>query len=334
VFIGDWKIDDPRLDNLGVRAEQNATTASDDIAYDFEINGWKPIFFPPVIGTDGNVRDGRTRIIAAIKKKQQWIPMAEYHFEETDTPVRDKVTAGVLSNSIHSPYVRSSMEDFVVAGIAMVDAGDIKGDKDELMQWLVDEANVGLRFSSNGGIYTKIVNEIIKLTADTANLTRVLDRGVWVEWLKNTTVTGNPLLYKAGKKQTDATLIWCEHVLPQIENKMKIDIDKEGKWQIKKPTRIVIWTDKLTAEDSSNYVEGLVKDLDDLYTKSYSLIDSAMGSVLNKTCPPVKPFEIVGVCPNLHRGGQDEMFENYQLVDVDDYIHEGSPISNALKLVA
>ena len=339
VFIGDWKIDDPRLSNLGVRAEQNATTASDEMAYDFLINGWKTNFFPPVIDTEGNVRGGRTRIIAAIKKKQQWIPFAEYHFEETDAPVRDKLTAGLLENSLHSPLTRIVTEDYIVAGIAMIDAGDMKRDKDEIMQWLVDEANVGARFpnesSNGGGVYTRIVNDIYKRTADVANLTRVLGREDWLEWLEKTTVAGNyDLLYKAGKKQTDAKLIWCDHVLPHIENEREAHIEREGKWQIKNPTRIVIYTDKLTAEDSSSYVEGLVKDLDDLYTKSYSLINSVIGNMLDKKCPNVKPFEIVGVCPNLYRGGQDKMFENYLLVDLDEYILAGCPISNALKLVA
>lgn len=263
--------------------------------------------------------------------------MAEYHFEETDTPVRDKTTAGLLSNGMHSPYVRSSKEDYTVAGIAMIDAGDIKRDKSAITDWLVNEANVGARFDigpNGGGTHTKIVNDIYTRTTDTANLTRILGREDWLEWLEKTKFAGNyDHLTKAGKKQTDAKLIWCDHVLPHIENKMKIDIEREGKWQIKNPTRIVIYTDKLTAEDSSSYVEGLVKDLDDLYTKSYSLINSVIGNMLNKTCPNVKPFKILGVCPNLYRGGQDEMFENHWLVDLDEYIRAGCPISNALKLV-
>ena len=336
VFIGDWKITNPILSNLGVRADQNKNQRSDDIGYDYEINGWVTTDFPPTIGTDGGIRDGRARIIAAIKKKQQWIPMAEYHFEETDTPIKDKVTDGLNGNAYHPPLTRTSMDDFIVAGMEMIGVGDIKRDKDELMHWLTNEANVGLRFpNTNGsGIYSNIVNKIITLTADKGSLTRVLDREDWLEWLKNTSFTGNSILYKAAKKQTDAKLMWCDHILPQIENELKVDIEKEGKWKIKKPTRIVIYTDKLTAEDSSGYVSNFVSDLNDLYTKSYSLIDSAMGSGLNKTAPSVKPFEIVGVCPNLHCGGQDEMFENYELVDVDNYINQGNPISKALKLVA
>ena len=336
LFIGDWKMDDPRVSNLGVRADQSKGERSDDIAYDYEINGWKSQYFPPIIGTDGDIRDGRARIIGAIKKKQQWIPVVEYHFEETDTPIKDKITESLNGNAIHPPLTRISMDDFIVAGITMVDAGDIKRDKDELMHWLVNETNVGLRFpnANGGGIYSNIVNRIITLTADTDNLTRVLDREDWLEWLKNTTVTGNPLLYKAAKKQTDAKLVWCDHILPHIEYEKQRDIKKKGKWEIKEPTRIVIYTDKLTAKDSSNYVDNFVNDLNDLYTKSYSLINSNVGNFLDKTCPYVKPFQILGVCPNLHRSGQDEMFENYQLVDVDDYIHQGSSISKTLKLVA
>jgi len=71
LFIGDWEVNDPRLRNLGIRATQNKNISSDEMAYDFELNGFKTNFFPPVIGTDGDIRGGRTRIIAAIKKKQQ-----------------------------------------------------------------------------------------------------------------------------------------------------------------------------------------------------------------------------------------------------------------------
>ena len=31
-FIGDWKLDDPRLSNLGIKAEQNKGEASDEMA--------------------------------------------------------------------------------------------------------------------------------------------------------------------------------------------------------------------------------------------------------------------------------------------------------------
>ena len=313
VFIGDWTIDDPRLDNLGVRAEQNATTASDDIAYDFEINGWKTNFFPPVIGTDGIPRDGRTRIIAAIKKKQQWICMAEYHFEETDTPVRDQVTAGVLSNSIHSPAMPSTMEDYVVAGIAMVDAGDIKRDKAALMDWLVNEANIKSRFSNEGGAYTKIVNNIIKRSAEKDELTRKLTRENWEEWAVD---IDYDLLYKAGSRQTDAPLVWCSHILLPLEEKRTL-------FPMKPPTpiRIVLYTDKMTAKESIEYVKNFSADLENLYSQSYKTINHLVSNALKDAPSSNELYEIVGVCPNLHRNGQDEMFENRSLVSLDEFIH-------------
>lgn len=333
LFIGDWEIDDPRLRNLGIRAEQNKKISSDEMAYDFELNGFKTNFLPPVIGTDGDIRGGRTRIIAAIKKKQQWIPVAVYYFEETDTPTKDKVTEGLREQHAHSPLTRSSTDDFVAAGIASIDSGELKRDEDDIMNWLVNEAEVALRFSNEGGQFKRIVNQIIDATSGKDNLTRILDRAQWLEWLKQVNgYSSDWVLYKAAKKQTDSKLIWCDHILPN-EFTPELFVPKEGKWQIKGPTKIVLYTDKLTADKCSDYIENFKQDLDDMYTKSYSLIDSNLGGTLNKTLPSVKPYQIVGICPNLHRCGQDELYDNFQLVDADTYIHDGSAISSALNTV-
>lgn len=322
LFIGDWKIDDPRLSNVGVKAEQNKGSASDEMAYEFEVNGWDMGSFPPTQGTDGDIRDGRTRIIAAIKKNQEWIPVALYNFEVTDTPVLDKVTEGLRANP-QKPMTRSTTEDFIVAGIAAIDAGELdRDDPDAIMDWLVNDAAIGLRFSNEGGHYTRIVNWIIERTAGKDNLTKVLDREEWMTFLDGVQGINSKsvVLYKADGTKA-AAHFWCEQVLPNPSGTVNL----------------VIYSTAFTPEKCTKNVEGFIDDLTTLYNQTYGIVnadltgDSPMAKIV--LAPPSQlPFNIVGVCPNLKRGDQARYFEENLLVDYDQYINDGSPISSTLKV--
>jgi len=316
LFIGDWEIKDLRISNLGVKADQNKGEASDEMAYEYEVNGWDMGSFPPTQGTDGDFRDGRTRVIGAIKKNQQWICVAMYNFEETNTPIKDKVTEGLRVN-VQKPSTRSTSEDFVVAGIASIDARELKRDEDSIMDWLINNAKIGARFSNNNGHYKRIVNWILDRTANKDNLTLVLDREDWMTWAENIPLNINKIhLYKANP--TNTTRLWCDHILPDNN-----------------PHQIVIYADSYSPEKCSAAVETMVDTLDTLYKQTYNLVNKDLaGGPLNLTTPTTKPYTIIGVCPNLKRGDQPMLYKNNELISVEDYINDGSSISNALNLAA
>jgi len=312
LFIGDWKIDDPRLDNTGIRAEQNKGEDSDEMAYDYEVNGWDQGSFPPTLGTDGDVRNGRTRIIAAIKKRQQWIPVTIYNFEETDTPVKDKITEGLRAN-VQKPMTRSVTEDFVAGGVAAIDtgAGELKRDADEIMDWLVNDTNIEERFGNENGQWTRIVNMILERSVSKDNLTLVLSREDWVNWAHN--IVGIKLseviLYKAGTS-SQPSRFWSDHVLPNAGN----------------PPTVILYTDAYSPEKCSTVVEGFIEELAKMYKQTYALVNNDLAGVpLSLTTLATRPYNIIGVCPNLKRGDQPQNYKSNTLMDVTQYVADGLP---------
>ena len=79
-YIGDLDPADPALDNDGIKVDMNTDGGIDELAYDFKVNGWKTSYFPPIKKTNGDWEDGRTRILAALKVNQDWIPAAIFSF--------------------------------------------------------------------------------------------------------------------------------------------------------------------------------------------------------------------------------------------------------------
>ena len=311
-FIGDWKLDDPRLSNLGIKAEQNKGEASDEMAHAYEVNSWDMGQFPPTVGTDGQIYDGRTRCIGAIKKKQQWIGTAVYNFKNTDTPIKDKVTEGIRANK-GTPMTRSTSDDFVIAGIAAIDAGELARDETSIMNWLVKEADIEARFSNNNGHWKRIVNWILDRTASKDNLTLVLDREDWFNWCTQIPLNLNKVhLYKANP--TNAIRLWCDHILPD-----------------KCTNEIVLYADSFSPEKCADTIENFVDTLKKLYEQTYNLVNMDLkGGPLQLTVPNTKPYTILGVCPNLKRGDQPMLYKTNKLISVEDYINDGSSITQAL----
>ena len=313
--ISDWKLDDPRLEQVGVKAEQNSTEKAEEMAHAYEVSGWDMGSFPPSMGMDGRPRNGRTRIRAGIMKKQKFIASAHYNFPKSNTPTKDFVTAGLTAN-VQKPSTRSTGEDFIVGAIASIDAGDLARNENEIMYWLVNEAQIEERFANTKGFYTRIVNTIIDRTADKNNLTLVKDSGEWELWLEKSNYNiKNLTLLKANP--TNSIRFWCNSVLSLT------------------PRDVVLYSDSFSPSKASAAVEEFVDKLEWLYKQSYKLVNLDLaGGPLNLTPPLTRPYNILGVCPSLKRGDQPQLFEDFELVSTKDFIHNGSGISSALQLVS
>jgi len=321
-FIGDMKEDDPLLDNGGIKADQNSNEEDiADIAYDYEINGWVARSLPPTFGTDGKWRDGRYRIIAAIRKGQQWIPYALYNFEDTETPTKDMITEGLRANP-GEPGHRNEMEDFVAGGVKSIEEGELIREEGAIMDFLMT-SGIALRYSNNGGMWTRIVNMIIERTANKGSLPLIKSRDDVLAWLALCSdIPSNFVLYKASGG-TAPGKFWLDQVLSNVTN----------------PPPVVLWCDAYTPEKSSAFVESFRVDCKKIYKQTYGLINQELKSMGGKAAMQLTrstelPFKILGVYPNLKRGSQPSLHKQHVLCDVDQYISDGSSISAALKIVA
>jgi hypothetical protein len=64
------------------------------------IEGFKTKDPPPIVGTNGDIRDGRGRIIAAKRRGERYIPV--YYYVITDESLKSKITDGLRENLRHT----------------------------------------------------------------------------------------------------------------------------------------------------------------------------------------------------------------------------------------
>ena len=253
----------------------------------------------------------------ALKKK---IIDRRFNFDSKN-PVSDSVGNALIANN-HKQARRSVMEDFIVGGIKCVESGEIARNSDDIMEWLVKKAKVELRFSNDSGIWTKIVNQIIERTSEDKALVLIKEREDWLPWVNGIKGINSKqvLLYKAGTG-TNASRFWTDHVLPNLGNP--------------KPT--ILYTTSYSPAKCSEDVKRFKEALEEFHVQTYGLVNngisSAMG-LLTLNAPETLPCKFLGVIPNLKKNGQPTLYDNNQLVSVDDYINDGSLLSKKLKIVS
>lgn len=317
-FIGDMKEDDPLLDNGGIKADQNSNQEDiEDISYDYEINGWVARSFPPTLGTDGKWRDGRYRIIAAIRKGQQWIPCALYNFEDTETPTRDMITEGLRANP-GEPGHRNEMEDFIAGGVKAIEEGELDREEDAIMEFLLD-SRIDRRYSNNGGMWTNIKNRIMERTAKAGSIPLVKSRDDIKSWCNGVQgLPSNYVLYKAtgGKAPLH---FFGEQVLKNATN----------------PPPLVLYTDAYTPEKCAKNVKHFVNEIKEWYKLTYALVNKDLaGGPLTLAPPKELPMLLLGVYPNIKRGNQPTLHKEHVLCDVDQYLIDGDAMTATLDIAA
>ena len=125
--ISNKRIYDDDLNNVAVRSEQT-DDATDGIAYSYEEHGWDYNPFPPIVSTTGKIKDGRTRIRAAIEAGWKRIPVAIFTYDDSVNEYLSDVVDGLLAND-HLIARRASMSDFIEAGVSLVGKGIINQDQ-------------------------------------------------------------------------------------------------------------------------------------------------------------------------------------------------------------
>ena len=82
ISLKGYNLWDDELNNAAVRDDQNKDHADEDIAYSYKKDGWLYSSFPPIISTDGSIKDGRTRIRAALLAGWDSILVAIFSYDD------------------------------------------------------------------------------------------------------------------------------------------------------------------------------------------------------------------------------------------------------------
>lgn len=317
-YIGDLTRQDPRINNEGVRANMNTGSSPEEIAHDYEINNWDVNCFPPVIGTDGEWREGRSRVIGALLKGQDYIPVAVFDFHDDNNHTSHLVGDGLRANASHKVAVRPLMEDYIVGGIKVIESDELERDPDAIMEWLTNVARIDLCFSSDSGIWTKVRNSIMDRTASENELMNVLSREDWESWM--VAAGYNPqkyLLYKA-TTGSSSHKFWTSQVL-----------ENGGQ-----PRPVILYTTSYSPIKASNEVKTFVNNLKEFHLQTWAYVNESQKKLYNTmftTIPTDVPFEILGVVPNMRKGNQPIMYRQHKLVSVEDYINDGCSITQVLQ---
>ncbi len=301
--ISTKKLYDDELNNAAVRSEQNKDDATDDIAYSYEEHGWDYNPFPPIVSTTGKIKDGRTRIRAAIIAGWKRIPVAIFSYDtEVNEEVSD-VVDGLIAND-HLVARRAGMNDFISAGVYLVGKGYINQDQASIDDWLYNVVQIERFYSNIAGTITKIGKAI--LAQSTPNGDPIIvdkDRSEWVEYLTDCKEVKaldivlpeapNPLnenqlvLYSTGK--TNARRCWVDQILANTTHNHH--------------TYIVLYSTEKTAEKLRQAMKEFANDLEMFYSQTIKLINSQLNGI-QIALPEQRPFTILGAIPQF---ADDEM---------------------------
>lgn len=283
------------LSNAAVRDNQNQDGGAETIAYSYERNGWNYGCFPPIVSSTGKIKDGRTRIRAAILQGWKYIPVAVYTYPEEFDAMSD-IVDGIIAND-HLVASRADMNDFVRAGISAISRNLLNPDYASIESWLYNEVEVERFFSNIAGTITKIVNRILtEVTPEGDPIVLLKDRSEWIDYLSGCkevldlgiAMPDEPVpfdenqlvFYSTGK--TNARRCWIDHILA---NAMKGH-----------HTYVVLYSTDRTAEKVRENTTNFQKDLEMFYAESIQLINNQLNGI-SISVAKERPFTVLGVIP-------------------------------------
>lgn len=304
----------PNASNAGIRAEGTTRCRIEAFKHDFNLNGWKMKHYPPVIDTDGKVREGRGRIIAAKENGEPWIPVAVFAYN--DNSVRNTLANGLRANTTHDFAERNTPASFSGAALKAIRAGELKGDKASITSYLTDDCKMLNQWSWECGTPSRIINDVLReIATNNASLVTKDTQG-WYDWAEDNLSeedNKNLVILKVGNTATP-NRAWCEHVLPK-------------KLKGKEPPKFLLYTSSPSAETAHKDMEKFKKRLDAFYLAQYRMVnedilDGALAKIqkqedIQRLLNKKKGFSILGAVPQF-----DDIHDIYgsEVVSIADYL--------------
>jgi hypothetical protein len=348
VYIGDMSEDDPSLLNPpGVRGNQDADSI-DELIENMRAVGWNVNFIPPIVTRDGVWKDGRRRTKSLIRLKQDWMPAILVKSKHSDKPISDNIYQGQKANS-DLPGIGNNKETFVSGGVAVIEAGELERNETAIRDYLRCETAM-LRWSSDLGKHTEIVNMIMKRTASNEVLPFIQNGQYWERWGATNYGSINHVpvsFYKAGTDKAPERL-WQSYL-----NKYDNDYLNYSERDVYIP--FILYSGAYDPEGCVKSIKGYMDKLAGNFRNTYKMINHHIPSVpglnlhhlLNvntingTTTPSLKAGEhgarinddnagyilpiglhLVGVVPNLQIGNQPELREKGLVISMTQYVSD------------
>lgn len=325
ISLKGYNLWDDELSNASVRDDQNKDHADEDMSYDFQKDGWSYEFFPPIISTEGKIKDGRTRIRAALLAGWDFILVAIFSYDdESVSEIFASITNGLIANN-HKIARKATMNDFVKAGKSLIYQELLEREPSAIEEWLLNEVEISNFFDIVAGTHTKIKNRIYEETATKSDIIIDKTREEWIEYIVESrdfkelgilepdsptvfNTDNNLIVYSASR--TNARRCFCDSIL---KNQSKNEEDC-------KHTYLVLYSNERTEEKVKENVKNFEKDLNTFYTQSVNMVNGLLSGIDIKI-PREKSYTIVGVVPLLeHNETHKKLRSSNRLVPFDKFL--------------
>jgi len=313
------------LQNLGIRLEQNLNRGEDDFAHSIKKDGWKITPFPPTVGTDNKPRNGRKRIIIAIKAGERFIPAALNSYKDFKGVVeetRSRITTGLQLNMDDDYSEPAQFRDFKEAASVLISEGTDLSTEKLVDEWLFNELNINnyLCPASVTKLRGSILNmgkvgldHMIKMTRDNAMKYLAVCPEIRDNYgIKTPHKQSNdpkiPELCLYTPNDVNAYRSLCQHILQNVTTKRE--------------TLIVLYTNDYDPETATKAMIQFEVTLTDLVSRSGQFVENELtGLSFNK--PFVSNgYKILGCIPQktttkskLH----EKLFDSKSLIKIEDY---------------
>jgi hypothetical protein len=326
---------DPDLANEDIRDEQNDRFEELQNLATSLSHGWDTSFFPPCLGTDGLLRDGRSRVLKAIENGEKWIVVALYSYEVSDRPAMNYLVNGLWANDRHRPAQLTKTADYEGVAVRLIIKGELKNDAREIDDFLYRICRIERRFSNVNGTITKIRNNIMKRAAEGVNGTTVRrkDEKEWQEWIQNS-ILKNPVLWQQNYNISDISDIAFHKTgrmaAERILTRHILSDDGAAKGKV---TNIILYGDG-TRENLINDHVTFEETLQGFYHNIYKWVNNEINGIELKHDTNSPMWRIVGVIPQfIDDEKHDAAFNKGQIISMND-IRKLHPMNNILPFAA
>lgn len=310
--------DEDEDDNLGVRV--GGTQLEIELQADFEHNGWDSTQKPPVFDiTTGKLLDGRTRKKNLRMLGVEYMPCVFGTLKDRSLPNSNARAQSFEANQ--HKFSKSHIDkDYIAAGIADHQDGELVFDrsneesaklviKDHMIrQYKLHKKYVG---GETNGKITEIAREIFDQTQSDAKLLVVRERVEWEHWVSASGITLSREDYvamlQAGGNRPEQ--FWMRWVLPA--------------WAKGKTPKVVLYANSSTVNGAREDVKSFVDQITDYYNLTYKGVNAAAmveGENFPINKPSTKPWEILGVVPQVNDNRHHQMRQDHVLVPYKEFI--------------
>tara|TARA_A100001515_G_scaffold62622_1_gene49442 strand:+ start:305 stop:1405 length:1101 start_codon:yes stop_codon:yes gene_type:complete len=295
--------DDEKFWNLGIRTDNDREERIDSFTHSFKKQGFNTSFAPPCVDTDDNILEGRTRITAAKRNGEKYIPVAVY--VRQDTGIRNTISNGIKANFQPFPQHPPKFKDIVSGGVKTINEKELEPEKKAVEDWLRYDIGAYDQFDNSvNGIVTKMRDAILARATQGESLIKAMTSDQAHAWIKKnlSKKKGDYVLLNAKDDET-----YSERAYRHIRRAVR-----DGN----QPVDIVFYTTVYSPADARTGLNKQVEYLDKLYLDAWNVVNCHVGKLINLEPPTDRPWKFLGCIPQfdgIHK------LTSTRLVKIDKY---------------